>query len=190
MKKTSEPDLIAQLLAPATRRKAFEELVDAYSQPLYWQVRRMVSYHDDADDILQNTFMKAWGSMATFRGECKLSTWLYKIAYNEALTFLSRQHDTISLDSSPFDDNDEDSPPGIANTLESDTYFDGDRAALLLQQAVASLPPRQRAVFTMKYFEEMKYEDISDILGISVGALKASYHFAVRKIEDFFRRHD
>ena len=127
-----------------------------------------------------------------FRGEARLSTWLHRIAYNETLTFLSRQHETISLDTSIGDDNDtdDDATLALAGTLESDPYFDGDEAEALLQAAVASLPAKQRAVFTMKYFDEMKYEDMAEVTGTSVGGLKASYHLAVKKIEDFFHRRE
>ena len=164
-------------------------MVGAFGQNLYWQIRRMVTYHDDADDVLQNTFLKAWNSISSFRGEAKISTWLYKIAYNETLTFLSKQRDTISLDTSIIDDEDEDAPT-LANTLESDPYFDGDETAALLQEAITSLPAKQRAVFNMKYFKEMKYEEIAEITGTSVGGLKASYHLAVKKIEEFFHRQE
>jgi RNA polymerase sigma-70 factor (ECF subfamily) len=177
---------------PSQRRAAFAKVVSQYSQPLYWQIRRMVTWHDDADDVLQNTFLKAWMGIENFRGEARLSTWLHRIAYNETLTFLSRQHETISLDTSIGDDNDtdDDATLTLAGTLESDPYFDGDEAEALLQAAVASLPAKQRAVFTMKYFDEMEYEDMAEVTGTSVGGLKASYHLAVKKIEDFFHRRE
>ena len=130
---------------------------------------------------MQNTFMKAWQALDTFRGDCQLSTWLYRIALNESLTMLQRQHPTESLS----DDTGE-----AARTLESDPYFDGDETELLLQQAIASLPEKQRIVFNLKYFDEMKYEEMSQLLDTSVGALKASYHFAVKKIEAYFHEHD
>ncbi len=191
MKQVNEAELISRLRDPQTQRRAFEDVVNLYGQSLYWQIRRMVTYHDDADDVLQNTFVKAWSSLQTFRGDSKLQTWLFRIAYNEALTFLSHQHETVSLDTSPLgDDDDEGNTLTLANTLQSDPYFDGDETEALLQAAIASLPAKQRAVFTMKYFQEMKYEDMSDITGTSVGALKASYHLAVKKIEDFFHQHD
>ena len=191
MKQVNEAELISRLRDPQTQRRAFEDVVNLYGQSLYWQIRRMVTYHDDADDVLQNTFVKAWSSLQTFRGDSKLQTWLFRIAYNEALTFLSHQHETVSLDTSPLgDDDDEGNTLTLANTLQSDPYFNGDETEALLQAAIASLPAKQRAVFTMKYFQEMKYEDMSDITGTSVGALKASYHLAVKKIEDFFHQHD
>lgn len=192
METTNEQDIISQLRNPSQRRAAFAKVVSQYSQPLYWQIRRMVTWHDDADDVLQNTFLKAWMGIENFRGEARLSTWLHRIAYNETLTFLSRQHETISLDTSIGDDNDtdDDATLTLASTLESDPYFDGDEAEALLQAAVASLPAKQRAVFTMKYFNEMKYEDMAEVTGTSVGGLKASYHLAVKKIEDFFHRRE
>ena len=184
MKQFDEQELVARLQNPSTQRRAFEEMVGHFGESLYWQIRRMVTYHDDADDVLQNTFLKAWNSIGNFRGDAKISTWLFKIAYNESLTFLSKQKDTISLDTNVLDDDDD--APTLANTLESDTYFDGDETEAMLQAAVASLPAKQRAVFNMKYFQEMKYEDMAEITGTSVGALKASYHIAVKKIEEYF----
>jgi RNA polymerase sigma-70 factor (ECF subfamily) len=138
----------------------------------------MVLSHDDANDILQDVFIKAWTNLENFRGEAKLTTWLYRIAINESITYLNkkRSQNNVSIDA---DDS------FLINTLESDQYFDGDEAQLLLQKAILTLPDKQRLVFQMKYFEEMKYEEMSDILGTSVGALKASYHHAVKKIEKF-----
>ena len=188
MSKYNEEETLIRLQDPKTQTRAFEEIVNHYSQPLYWQIRRLVVDHEDADDVLQNTFIKAWTNITTFRGESKLSTWLYKIAYNESLTFLSKQKDTISLDTNVLDDDDD--APTLANTLESDTYFDGDETEAMLQAAVASLPAKQRAVFNMKYFQEMKYEDMAEITGTSVGALKASYHIAVKKIEEYFQQRE
>lgn len=152
-------------------------MVNHYSRTLYWQIRHIVVDHDDTDDVLQNTFLKAWNNMESFRGDSKLSTWLYKIAYNESITFLNQKKEAISIDSEEA---------GIVNTLESDKYFDGDETQLLLQQAIDTLPNKQKSVFTMKYFDDMKYEEISSITGTSVGALKASYHLAVEKITKFF----
>lgn len=173
-----DPILIERLRNPKECREAFNEVMRRYSEPLYWQIRRMVNNHDDASDLLQNTFLKAWQALDNFRGDAKLSTWLYKIAINESLTHLEkeRKRQGISLD-------DEESM--IANTIEADEWVDGDEVALKLRKAVARLPEKQRLVFNMKYFEEMKYEDMSQILGTSVGALKASYHLAVKKIEQY-----
>lgn len=179
----NEKQLIQQLADESTREKAFEILVREFQQQLYWQIRRMVLSHDDADDVLQNVFLKAWQGIGHFRGDARLSTWLYRIAYNETLNFLEkRSHTTVSL--SAGDDSDAEA---VKVQLESDPYFDGDELQIQLQQAIHSLPPKQRQVFNMKYFEEMKYEDISQILGTSIGALKASYHHAVQKITSFFQ---
>lgn len=191
MKAVPEEHIIRQLQDPRTQRKAFEQVVNQFGQSLYWQIRRMVGSHDDADDVLQNTFVKVWLHLASFRGDAKLSTWLHKIAYNETLTFLSRQPDTVSID----DDtgrggaDDDSSALTLADTLQSASDFDGDRTEALLQAAIAALPAKQKAVFTMKYYDEMKYEDMAQVTGTSVGALKASYHIASKKIEDFVRRH-
>lgn len=186
-----EDSIVAQLHDSRTQRTAFEKVVRQYGQSLYWQIRRMVTAHEDADDVLQNTFVKAWVNIGTFRGESKLSTWLRRIAYNETLTFLSKQTQTVSLDMDNNDETDDDSGTlTLANTLQSDAYFDGDRAEALLQAAIAMLPAKQKAVFNMKYYEEMKYEDMAEVTGTSVGALKASYHLAVKKIEDFMHRQE
>ena len=178
-----DTELIERLRQPATCRQAFNEVMRLYSEPLYWQVRRMVENHDDANDILQNTFLKAWQSVEGFRGDAKLSTWLYKIALNEAITFLARERmrPSLSLD---------DEESHLVNLIESDEYVDGDELALKLRKVVASLPEKQRLVFNMKYYDEMKYEQMSEILGTSVGALKASYHLAVKKIEQYITAHD
>lgn len=176
-----EQILIGQLQNEETRRQAFEQIVRQYSQPLYWQIRRMVFSHEDANDVLQESFIKAWNNLEQFRGESKLSTWLYRIVINETLNFLKRQKEHVSIDSNEA---------SIVNQLSGDPYFDGDETALQLQEAISRLPEKQRAVFTMKYYEEMKYEEMSRILDTSVGALKASYHHAVKKISDFFNTID
>ena len=143
----------------------------------------MVIDHDDANDVLQNTFIKAWQSIDNFRGDAKLSTWLYKIAINESITFINKKK---ALNNVSIDDDDS----FLVNNLEADKYFDGDQAQQRLQLAIAKLPEKQRLVFNMRYYDEMKYEDMSEILGTSVGALKASYHHAVKKIEAFFSESD
>lgn len=179
----NEKQLIQQLADESTREKAFEILVKEFQQQLYWQIRRMVLSHDDADDVLQNVFLKAWQGIGHFRGDARLSTWLYRIAYNETLNFLDKRNlSTVSLSAGADSD-----AEAVKVQLESDPYFDGDELQIQLQQAIHSLPPKQRQVFNMKYFEEMKYEDISQILGTSIGALKASYHHAVQKITSFFQ---
>lgn len=180
---SENPELIARLRDPKTCRQAFSEVIATYSEPLYWQIRRMVQDHDDANDLLQNTFMKAWMSLDSFRGDAKLSTWLYKIAINESLTHLDRmkKNRNISLD---------EEESALAAIIEADSFFDGDEIQRKLRLAIASLPEKQRLVFNMKYFDEMKYEDMSQVLGTSVGALKASYHLAVKKIEQYFADND
>lgn len=183
MKTYNEEDIINRLKDPDTCREAFSEVVKAYSEQLYWQIRRMVLSHDDANDVLQNTFIKAWDNIEYFRAEARLSTWLYRIALNECLNFINkkRAHEQLSIDDADTD---------ALNKLESDPYFDGDETQLLLQKAIRTLPEKQRIVFNLKYFDEMKYEDMSDIIGTSVGALKASYHHAVKKITDFLAQHN
>ena len=173
--------LVERLRQPESCREAFGEVVRTYSEPLYWQIRRMVESHDDANDVLQNTFLKAWQSIENFRGDAKLSTWLYKIALNESLTFLARERkkSNMSLD---------DEESHLVNLIEADEWVDGDELAKELRKAIASLPEKQRMVFNMKYYDDMKYEQMSEILGTSVGALKASYHLAVKKIEKYFSR--
>lgn len=176
-------ELVARLRDRSTVRSAFNEVIRTYSEPLYWQIRRLVQDHDDANDLLQNTFMKAWSSIENFRGDAKLSTWLYKIAINESLAFLDRERRRrhLSLD---------DQEAEMVNTIASDTHFDGEELQRKLLEAVAGLPEKQRLVFNMKYFDDMKYEEMSEILGTSVGALKASYHLASKKIEQYFAEHD
>ena len=143
----------------------------------------MVLSHEDADDLLQNTFIKAWNNLEYFRGEAKLSTWLYRIALNECLNFLNKQRAQKHLSI-------EESEANLLNQLESDPYFDGDQTQLLFEKAIQTLPEKQRIIFHLKYFEDMKYNEISEIMGTSIGALKASYHHAVKKIEEFFKQND
>ncbi len=180
MSSYNEQEVIGLLHEPARQRDAFERIVREYSEQLYWQIRRMVLTHDDANDVLQNTFIKAWTNLDSFRGEAKLSTWLYRIAINECLTFLNRQRAISQLSIDDVDTN-------RLNQLEGDSYFDGDEAQLQFQKALHTLPEKQRLVFNLKYFQEMKYEEMSEVLGTSVGALKASYHHAVKKIEAFLK---
>lgn len=183
MSKYNEEEIIEQLQDPSLQRKAFGEVVKEYSEQLYWQIRRIVLSHEDANDLLQNTFIKAWSNLEYFRGDAKMSTWLYRIALNECLNFLNKQRaqNQMSL---------EDAETNMVNKLESDPYFDGDETQLLFEKAIQILPEKQRMVFNLKYFQEMKYEDMSEILGTSVGALKASYHHAVKKIQDFLKTND
>lgn len=181
MQTYNEEEIIEQLRNPDTQRAAFASVVSSYGEKLYWQIRKMVLSHDDANDLLQNTFLKAWTNLNFFRGEAKLSTWLYKIAINECITFLNRQR---NLNNISIDDTD----TFLIEKLKGDEYFDGDNAQVKLQKAILTLPEKQRLVFTMKYYDEMKYEEMSEILGTSVGALKASYHHAVKKVEEFLTK--
>ncbi len=173
-----EKDFIAQLLNPATQNNAFRQLVLQYSRPLYSHIRNIVLDHDDADDVLQNTFIKVFQNLKNFKGESKLFSWIYRIATNEALTFISQRAKKSGISSEEVLDK-------KVQSLQADTYFNGDEIQLKLQQAIAKLPEKQQLVFKMKYFEEIKYEDMSEILGTSVGALKASYHIAAKKIEEY-----
>ena len=157
-------------------------IVDQYSQSLYWKIRSIVLTHEDADDVLQNTFLKAWKSLPTFQGKAKLSTWLYRIAINESLDFLRRQK-AATLSSADAD-------LSVANRLLADDYFDGDKSQAVLQEAIATLPDVQRTVFTLRYYDEMKYSEMSEMLGTSEGSLKASYHIAVQKITDYVKRYE
>jgi len=183
MKLYNEEEVLKQLRSPNLdlQKKAFEQVVSYYSEKLYYQIRKMVLSHDDANDLLQNTFLKAWTNIGFFRGEARLSTWLYKIAFNESITFLNKQHaqNNISID---------EADSFLFEKLEGDEFFDGDATQLKLQKAILSLPDKQRAVFNLRYYDEMPYEEMASITGTSVGALKASYHHAVKKIEDFFNR--
>ena len=182
MSQYNEKEIICLLQDATRQREAFEAIVKEYSEQLYWQIRRLVFSHDDANDILQNTFIKAWSNIEYFRGDAKMYTWLYRIALNECLTYVNKQqaNNTLSIDDADME---------VMNQLESDPYFDGDETQKVLLRAIHSLPKKQQMVFNLKYFKEMKYEEISEILGTSVGALKASYHHAVKKIETFLEKH-
>lgn len=182
MSKIDEKQLLKHLSDPETCRQAFAEVVRQYGEQLYWRIRRMVLVHEDANDILQNTFLKAWTNLGDFQGRSKLSTWLHKIAINESLDFLRKQ----KLSANIYADED----PSVSNMLLADKYFDGDEAEALLQEAISKLPEVQRQVFTLRYYEEMKYSEMSRMLDTSEGALKASYHHAVRKIYEYLSTHD
>jgi len=181
---TYDDQQIKQMLSnPETQRKGFEVLVRQYSEQLYWQVRRIVLTHEDADDVLQNAFMKAWNGLAFFHGDSKVLTWLSRIAINESLDFMRRQKSVASVSA-------DDAETSVSNQLMADEYFDGDRTEALLQEAIATLPSVQRTVFTLRYFDEMKYSEMSKLLNTTEGSLKASYHIAVKKITDFFKSRD
>ncbi|KIO54318.1 RNA polymerase sigma factor [Flavobacterium hibernum] len=173
---TDEKEFILQLLNPKTQDLAFQKLLSDYQKPLYSHIRNIVLNHDDADDVLQNTFVKVFQYLKNFKGESKLFSWMYRIATNEALTFLNQKAKLSGITSQDLQNK-------TIDNLKADAYFDGNEIQIKLQKAIVSLPEKQQLVFKMKYFEELKYEEISEILGTSVGALKASYHHAVKKIE-------
>ncbi len=175
-KHRSDEDILNDILQSHTSHQAFKELIEKYQAQLYYHIRRIVLDHDDADDALQNTFIKAWQAIYDFKHHSKIYTWLYRIATNEALAIIRRKNRFSILS------NDQHASDMVAR-LENDPYFDGNEAELLLQQAILSLPEKQRIVFNMRYFDELPYETIAEILDTSVGALKASYHHAVKKIE-------
>ena len=178
----SDEELSALLQSPERQHKAFEAVVRQYSEQLYWMIRRMVNVHDDANDVLQNTFLKAWNGLSAFHGDSKISTWLSRIAINESVDFLRRQKARSSVSA--------DEDMSLANTLMADPYFDGSETQALLQEAISRLPDVQRTVFQLRYFEDMKYSEMSKVLKTSEGSLKASYHIAVKKISEFFKSHD
>ncbi|MDR2362059.1 MAG: RNA polymerase sigma factor [Prevotellaceae bacterium] len=172
----TDKELVQLFLEGDNPNYAFSLIVHKYRERLYWHIRKIVISHDDTDDVLQNTFIKAWSALPEFRGDSQLFTWLYRIATNESLTFLKKKRTKFLL---PLVDVERQ----LSNSIEDDPYFNGDALQKKLQKAVLKLPEKQRLVFNMRYYDEMKYEDISDVLGTSVGALKASYHHAVQKIE-------
>ena len=169
--------LVHALQNSATQEAGFKTLIKEYQQPLYWHIRKIVFDHEDADDVLQNTYIKVFKNIKNFRGESKLFSWMYRIATNEALTFIKQKSRKLGLSLNEFNEKQ-------VNQLEDDVYFKGDAIALKLQLAVANLPEKQRLVFNLKYYEELKYDEISEILETSVGGLKASYHHAVKKIKN------
>ena len=169
---------IEELKNPKTQEKAYRELITLYKERLYWHIRKIVISHEDADDVLQNTFIKVFKNIKKFKGDSKLYSWMYRIATNESITHLNKIAKLNKIDNETLQNQ-------LVEKLEADVYFDGDEIQLKLQKALATLPQKQQLVFNMKYFDNMKYDDISEILGTSVGALKASYHHARKKIEAF-----
>jgi len=172
--------LIEDLLNLKTQNTAFQKLVFLYQKQLYNQIRSIVIDHDDAHDVLQNTFIKVFHNLSSFKGESKLFSWIYRIATNEAITFINKKAKKNKITNYEVVEK-------LINNLESDVYFEGDEIQLKLQKAIATLPEKQQLVFKMKYFEELKYEELSKILDTSVGSLKASYHNAVKKIENYLK---
>ncbi|NOU60528.1 RNA polymerase sigma factor [Marinifilum caeruleilacunae] len=181
MNNISDEEILHLFQDKKTQSQAFSLLVKKYQERLYWQIRKIVLSHDDADDVLQNTFVKIWKGLLNFRYDAKLFTWMYRIATNESLTFLKdKQRRNIAFANKDVEEM-------LMANLEADEYFDGDQAQIEFQKAILQLPEKQRLVFNMKYFDELKYEEISEILETSVGALKASYHHAVKKIESLLK---
>ena len=174
----NELELLNRLNAEQTKEQAFKELLNLYKERLYWHIRHIVKSHDDTDDVLQNTFIKVYKNIHAFKGDSKLFSWMYRIATNEAITHLNQNSKRYSISS-------EELQQKAVNNLKSDVYFEGDDIQLKLQQAIATLPQKQQLVFNMKYFEDIKYSEMSNILDTSEGALKASYHIAVKKIEEY-----
>ena len=175
-----EKEFIKDLLNPKTQNEAFKKLLRDYQKPLYNHIRNIVLNHDDADDILQNTFVKIFQYLKNFKGESKLFSWMYRIATNESITFLNQKAKRNGTTSQAMQSK-------IIDNLKADTYFDGSEIQIKLQKAINLLPEKQQLVFKMRYFEYIKYEDLSETLGTSVGALKASYHHAVKKIENYMK---
>ena len=171
-----EQDFIKRLITKETKDAAFKELLKLYKERLYWHIRHIVKSHDDADDVLQNTFIKVYKSIHNFKGDSKLYSWMYRIATNESITFINKNSKRLQLSSEDYQNQ-------VINNLKADVYFEGEDIKFQLQKAIATLPEKQQLVFNMRYFEAIKYKDMSEILDTSEGALKASYHIAVKKIE-------
>ena len=177
----TDADILAKFAVPETRNFAFDQLVKIYQQKVYWHIRKMVIDHDDSDDLTQETFIKVWKALDNFKGESQLFTWIYRIATNECLNHLAKKKRRFFL---PINDITEE----LSNKLDDIDMISGDEIQLKLQKALLTLPDKQRLVFNMKYYDELKYEEIADITGTSVGALKASYHLAVKKVEDHLKK--
>jgi len=178
-----EVTLVKQLKNKKNKDAAFRDLISKYKEALYWHIRKIVISHDDANDVLQNTFIKVFKNIDTFKEESKLYSWMYRIASNESLTFIKKRAKEKKIDiTEVYID--------LASNLESDIYFSGDEIQIVLQKAIATLPPKQKLVFNMKYYDDLKYNQISEILETSVGSLKASYFHAVKKIENFIKKTD
>lgn len=177
-----DKELLLQFKEPATRERAFTAIIKKYQEKLYWHIRRLVVDHEDANDVLQNMFIKSWKGLDNFREDSQLYTWMYRIATNESLTFLEQRKKRTTVSFSNEDN-------GLSNRLKAEKNFDGNKAEWKLQLAMQELPEKQRAVFNLRYYDEMPYEEMSRVLETSEGALKASYHHAVKKIEDYILNH-
>ena len=179
----AEKSLIEALQSDSQKEAAFRTLVSLYKERLYWHIRKMVVDHDDADDVLQNTFIKVFRNIHSFKAESKLYTWMYRIATNEAITFLNKKAKQMKISSSELKDT-------MLSQLESDVYFEGEQIQLQLQKAIATLPNKQQLIFNMKYFDEHTFAQLSEILETSVGGLKSSYHIAVKKITAYIKQNE
>ena len=178
----SDSLLLQQFRDPQTKEKAYTAIIKKYQERLYWHIRRLVVDHDDANDVLQNVFIRVWNGLENFKEESQLYTWLYRIGTNESLTFLENQKKRAAVSLSDVES-------GLSNKIKADRHFDPNRLEWKLQLAIQQLPEKQRVVFTLRYYDEMPYEEMSRVLETSEGALKASYHHAVKKIEDFIKNH-
>src|ERR1035437_4005564 len=176
----SDKELLERFRNPDTRNYSFNLLIRKYQKKVYWHVRRLVVSHDDADDVTQETFVKVWKNLERFKEEAQLFTWIYRIATNESISFLRKKRNKFFI---PFIDVENQ----LSNSLKSDNFFSADEIQLKLQKAILKLPEKQRIVFNMRYYDDLKYEEMSEMLGTSVGALKASYHFAVKKVEEYLK---
>jgi RNA polymerase sigma factor (sigma-70 family) len=177
-----DQELLRQFREPATKERAYTTLIKKYQERLYWHIRRMVVDHDDANDVLQNVFIRVWNALGNFQEQSQLYTWLYRIATNESLTFLEGQKKRAAVSLSDVES-------GLENKIKADQGFDANKLEWKLQLAIQQLPEKQKLVFSLRYYDEMPYEEMSRVLETSEGALKASYHHAVKKIEDYIRNH-
>ena len=178
----NDTDLLLQFRDPATKEKAYTAIIKKYQEKLYWHIRRMVVSHDDTDDVLQNVFIRVWKGLENFREDSQLYTWLYRIATNECLTFLEQQKKRSAVSLNEIE-------AGLSEKIKADENFDANKLEWKLQLAIQQLPEKQRVVFQLRYYEEMPYEEMSRVLETSEGALKASYHHAVKKIEEYIKNH-
>ena len=178
----SDTVLLTQFREPATKEKAYTAIIKKYQEKLYWHIRRMVVSHDDTDDVLQNVFIRVWKGLENFREDSQLYTWLYRVATNECLTFLEQQKKRATMSLSDLE-------PGLSEKIKADHNFDANKLEWKLQLAIQQLPEKQRVVFQLRYYDEMPYEEMSRVLDTSEGALKASYHHAVKKIEEYIKNH-
>ena len=178
----SDSELLVEFRNPDTKEKAFTSIIKKYQEKLYWHLRRMVVDHEDANDVLQNVMIRVWNGLENFREDSQLYTWLYRVATNECLTFLEQQKKRSAVSLSDVES-------GLENKIKADQNFDGNKLEWKLQLGIQQLPEKQRIVFQLRYYDEMPYEEMSRVLETSEGALKASYHHAVKKIEEYIKNH-